>query len=462
MKTLNQLSTQAELKHTFGMLSLAALLSCSLAVPSTAQTISRIATQRAFTVAPKVSSPIVLRSTPDAACDLHAEDVSDKAHTLRFYANADGYLKIHVRPKGEAEDGIDVQLDCTENGEIVRYPLHVRASATPTEDMPAPQSVMPMPKGSTILPALTEAEAPLLSDDELVDRGYPIRPDAKSAPDKYAQWLEHVSRPMTLVPSHRVSRSDIQHLTQDIVAGPGSAVSWSGYVANHGARSYSAASGNWNVPEIFYCEKNNNTQSSMWIGLDGYGLTDLEQDGTEQDCLDIEPFGYFTDYYTWTEVLPGESSQDAGLSPNPGDRMSVEVWISTGSGSPNANGPYAAFRIVDETQGQSTGAIYTPLAAYYKGSSAEWIVERPCDTFDFSTSTCSQFAELSNYNYAEMLEPGALQTTGSWPDYHSIANVQLWMYNEHTNGDDDNELSMAIPESSKDLSNIYYQWFNYH
>ena len=60
MKTVN-------LNSTFGMLSLIAVLSCGFAVPSTAQTISKITTPRAFTVAPKVSSPIVLRTTPDAA-----------------------------------------------------------------------------------------------------------------------------------------------------------------------------------------------------------------------------------------------------------------------------------------------------------------------------------------------------------------------------------------------------------
>jgi len=462
MKTPNTLSMQLKLKSTFEVLSLSALLSCSVAVSSTAQTVSRIAEERAFTVAPKVSTPIVLKSAPDAACDLHAEDVNDRAHMLRFYANRDGYLKVHVRPKAESEDGIRVQLDCTEDGETIRYPLHLRASATPTKDMPAPLSVMPMLKGSTIIPAMTEAEAALLSDDEVVDRGYPLRPDAASAPDKYAEWLKQVSQPTILLPSHQVARSDLQHLAHDIVSGPGSAVSWSGYVANHGTRSYSAATGLWNVPEIFYCEVNNNTQSSMWVGLDGYGLNDLEQDGTEQDCLDLEPFGYFTDYYTWTEVLPGESAQDAGLSPNPGDRMSVEVWISTGSGAPDANGSYAGFRIVDVTQGQGTGAIHTPLASYYKGSTAEWIVERPCDNFDFATSKCSQYAELSNYNYAEMIQPGALTTKGSWPNYHSIANVELWMYNEKTNGSDDNLLSTAGPPSSKDLTDIYFEWFAYH
>ena len=102
------------------------------------------------------------------------------------------------------------------------------------------------------------------------------------------------------------------------------------------------------------------------------------------------------------------------------------------------------------------------LSATIVVSSGSWITERPCDNFDFATSTCSQYAELSNYNYAEMIYPGALETTGSWPTYQSIANVQLWMYNEHTNGNDNDLLSIAQPLSSKELSDIYFQWFAYH
>jgi hypothetical protein len=459
-------STAASPKNAGGSLALTALLLCGLATPTAAQTasISRVADEKGFTIAPNVHTAIVLKSTPDAACDLHAEGVSDRAQTLRFYANGDGYLKIHANPRQASEDEIRLQLDCTENGKVVRYPLHLRASFSPTEDMPAPESVMPTPKGSKILPGLTAAEARQLSDDELINRGYSMRPDAATSPDQYAKWLDRVSRPMTLVPSHSVSRSDIGHRRQQgILAGVSDSYNWSGYVANHSKRSYSAVSGYWNVPEVIYAEANHNTSSAFWIGLDGYGLSDLEQAGTEQDTVDLEPFGYFANYSAWTELLPNQlTEQDVSLSPNPGDRMSVEVWISTGSGAPNAKGGYAAFRLVDETQSQGTGSIYTPLdGTYYNGSEAEWIMERPCLASE--GEKCTQFAELSDYNNAQMLGATALTTGGSWKKYSAIENTQLWMYNEYKNGDDNNWLSETFADIYADTStDIYFQWIDFH
>jgi hypothetical protein len=459
-------STAASPKNAGGSLALTALLLCGLATPTAAQTasISRVADEKGFTIAPNVHTAIVLKSTPDAACDLHAEGVSDRAQTLRFYANGDGYLKIHANPRQASEDEIRLQLDCTENGKVVRYPLHLRASFSPTEDMPAPESVMPTPKGSKILPGLTAAEARQLSDDELINRGYSMRPDAATSPDQYAKWLDRVSRPMTLVPSHSVSRSDIGHRRQQgIQAGVSDSYNWSGYVANHSKRSYSAVSGYWNVPEVIYAEANHNTSSAFWIGLDGYGLSDLEQAGTEQDTVDLEPFGYFANYSAWTELLPNQlTEQDVSLSPNPGDRMSVEVWISTGSGAPNAKGGYAAFRLVDETQSQGTGSIYTPLdGTYYNGSEAEWIMERPCLASE--GEKCTQFAELSDYNNAQMLGATALTTGGSWKKYSAIENTQLWMYNEYKNGDDNDWLSEALSDIYANTStDIYFQWIDFH
>lgn len=142
--------------------------------------------------------------------------------------------------------------------------------------------------------------------------------------------------------------------------------------------------------------------------------------------------------------------------------MSVEVWISTGSGAPNANGGYAAFRLVDVTQNQSTGAIRTPLdGIYYNGSEAEWIMERPCLASD--GENCTQFAELSDYDYAQMLGAVALTTGGAWKNYSVIQNAQLWMYNEYKNGDDNDWLSEAISDIYANTStDIYFQWIDFH
>ena len=101
------------------------------------------------------------------------------------------------------------------------------------------------------------------------------------------------------------------------------------------------------------------------------------QAGTEQNA--IEAFGIlFTGYYAWSELLPNEPTEQELFSVNAGDEnQHVEVWISTGSGAPNPNGGYGAFRVVDVTQNEQA-QFYVPLAGtYYNGTEAEWIMERP-------------------------------------------------------------------------------------
>ena len=163
---------------------------------------------------------------------------------MRFYANGEGYVKIHA----SAREGMEgrVQLDCSsENGSVVSYPLHLLASSSPAADMPAPQSHVPTPKGSKVRPGLTEVQAQSLTDDELVSLGYTERPDALSSPDQYAKWLDHVSRPMTVLPQHLVSTN--------VTASPGSYTSsnWSGLEAHTTTKhKYSAVTGTWSVPPI--------------------------------------------------------------------------------------------------------------------------------------------------------------------------------------------------------------------
>jgi len=369
-----------------GIMTMTTLLLCGLAIPTAAQSaaITRIAPEQGFTIPAKVSTSIVLKTSVDAACDLHPEGVNDKR--LRFYGNSDGYVKLHMTAKQETEDGMRFQLDCTDvKGAITRYPLHLRAASSPTHDMPAPQSVMPVPKGSKIVPALTDAEARQLSNGELISRGYPERPDANTSPDRYALWLREVSRPITVVPSHQVSRSEINQ--QAVQAGPtypsfATSYNWSGYVSTASAKTYDGVYGTWVLPGVY--NPDNSTNSSFWVGLDGYGLTDLVQAGTSSDCWDWWIFSG-CDYSAWTEVLPNQqTSQGVDLSPNQEDLMAVEVWIAvpdvfapSGFTPPVPDGDYAIFAITDLTQNQQTIVNTNLNGTYFNGSEAEWIMERP-------------------------------------------------------------------------------------
>ena len=425
-------------------LTLTATLFCGLAVSTSAQNsgVGRIARERGFTIAPDVQTPIVLKTMADAACDLHAVGTSD-TRSMRFYANGEGYVKIQAT----AREGMEgrVQLDCSSNGKAVGYPLHLRASSSPTSDMPAPQSVVPTPKGSTVRPALTEAQAQSLSDDELMNLGYTERPDVLSSPDQYAKWLDHVSRPMTVLPQHLVSTS--------VTASPAlyTSANWSGLEAHSTTQhKYSAVTATWNVPLITFADSSGNpTYSAFWVGLDGDHVKggDLVQAGTEQDAQEIIGL-LFTNYYAWSELLPNQPTEQEVFGVNPGDDIQVEVWIGTGSGAPNPNGGYGSFRVIDWTQSNES-KFYVPLnGTHYNGTEAEWIMERP--------TVGGSLPELAAYGTATMVNATALQVIGTkWVRCGTAANRNIRMYN----GTD--LLSKAI-WGGIGSQVVTFDWHNFH
>jgi peptidase A4-like protein len=447
-------SAAALQKNACGLLVLSTLLLYGLVAPTAAQTTPtmRVAPEKGFTIAPEVSTPIVLRTMPDAACDLRVEGASDEIQALRFYANGEGYIKIHARPDEETQES-RVQLDCAANGKIIRYPLHLVVNSEPTEDMPAPRSEMPAPRGSQVLRALTEDETRLLSDEELLNRGYPARPDPAGNPEQYASWLQFVSQPNTLLPTHLVS-TDISHHPY-VQAGVSTSSNWSGYVGNGpNKRTYDDITGYYTQPELIACYTNNTTYSAFWDGLDGYiGLSDLVQAGTEADCTNSGGTDFFN-YQAWEELLPNQpTEQNVGISPNPADAMQINVWIGDSSGHVTQNGAYAWFYIADFTQ-SNAARVNVPLSGtYFAGKTAEWIMERP--------TVSGGLPLFSDYSYAYMDAAAAYKFSKNvWLDYSQLNNlVQLWMYNAHQHGSDNNLLSSATENNA---TSIYFQWHHYH
>jgi hypothetical protein len=67
---------------------------CAAGIPIVAQiaTITRIAPEQGFTVPPGISTPVVLKTLPDAECDLHFAGMNN--NSLKLYPNADGYVRL--------------------------------------------------------------------------------------------------------------------------------------------------------------------------------------------------------------------------------------------------------------------------------------------------------------------------------------------------------------------------------
>jgi len=127
--------------------------------------------------------------------------------------------------------------------------------------------------------------------------------------------------------------------------------------------------------------------------------------------------------------------------------MSIEVWIGTGSGAPNANGSLGSFRITDVTQNQEWRFNTALDGTKYNGTEAEWIMERP--------TVGGSLPELAAYFVANMSAATALNAkTSKWVDSGTAANRNISMYN----GKD--ELSEAL-WLGKGSTLITFLWLNF-
>ncbi len=430
-----------------GLLSLAAVLSAGVIVPASAQkpTVPGVAPEQGFTIATKVNTPMVLKTEPYATCDLHPSGDSDQAHTLKVYANSEGYVKVHVTLKEESRDE-HMQLDCSTVDAVTIHPLHLQAGSTPTADMPAPQASVPAPQGAQVRAALTDEGARLLTDEDLLSRGYPPRPDATQSPDAYASWLRSVSRPITLLPPHGVSFSRPARAQQSLAGGTETGQNWSGYEARSKPGSYMEVSGEWAVPPVNRGDPGSETYSYLWVGMDGDaadgGPTDLVQAGTMQNYLDAGGSSYAI-YHAWTEYIPyAAATGPAVVSPlpvNPGDVVLVNVWIGDSDGTPRPNGTYVWFFLQNNTEDAAVEDA-TPLGgAYFTGSEAEWIMERP------------GYA-LSAFGAALIQDARALTAAGVWKGSSTIASTELLMQDGSTS---------LVRVASLSPNKVQFEWLNF-
>jgi Peptidase A4 family len=440
-----------------------------------------------FTVAPNTSSHIAMKTLPKATCMVYATSDSDVEHALKAFADDDGMIHFHVTPLAEAEQLAHFSVDCTAAHQSVTYDLELRPNSVPTDDMPAPVAEVRAPQATDVIrPALARADAIGLTGDELLKRGYPVRPDAGQAPTAYATWLRAVTRPSRKVNPRQVQRPEVEAGPATLTGlvygpvnqgGPGTGSistlvttnNWSGFVLAAPYATYSPSvtydlvDGRWNVP-VVSPETNKRVYSNMWIGLDGwgaspYGDSDLWQAGTDSDDSEVVHGYRLTTYDAWTLFLP---QGIGGVLPNftvePGDEIFSEVWVANLEKSPSLSGMYAIAYFENLTSGKNTfvyqcrgsvrdGQCTSDNQTQILGLSADWILERP--------KVNGQLPDLANYQFAYMYDAEALQSSGSWVYYNGfgIFNNQVMMYNGR------DFLSGAYGDSATEIG---FEWFNFH
>ena len=154
---------------------------------------------------------------------------------------------------------------------------------------------------------------------------------------------------------------------------------WSGYALTGAQNTFSAVSGTWVVPTLQSTP--DDSYSAIWVGIDGYSSSTVEQCGTSHNWISGAQQNY-----AWFEMYPAGSYEIVNFPANPGDTITCSVtYVPLGFNSYYKMVLTNVTRKVTTTIPQS----YT-RRSNAKRSSAEWIVEAP-------TIGNSTIAKLSDY-----------------------------------------------------------------
>ncbi|QRF22901.1 hypothetical protein FY534_03825 [Alicyclobacillus sp. TC] len=246
------------------------------------------------------------------------------------------------------------------------------------------------------------------SNTELKMYGFPTRP---TNPAQLAVWKKAMSAwkaspaPVITVtqiynqPLHKLSRQ--MHNTAE-------SSNWSGYYTDSSYNQWDAVQGTFAQPTDYSTSANK--FESSWVGLGGVNSGALIQDGTQMNA---------GQYGAWYEYL-GNGGLGVpeinfnNITVNPGDEMYTFV-------SYNPNNGQAQFYVEDETNGTSQSATVNLGSAYYDGSTAEWINERP--------EINGSLSQLANYGSQTWTQAQAYNAyTGNWENLGDDNNSGIDMY----------------------------------
>jgi hypothetical protein len=345
------------------------------------------------TVPPEQETLVAFETFPNAVCTLTGPNKTGRVGTHKFYANEAGIVRFHVTPPTDSNQTFNVTLPCVAGSQSEFIPVVLRASSTPTGDMPAPHidfADRALQALGTPRPALA-GDPTTIPQEELLSMGYPPRPDPVKEPHHYDLWLRLASLPVTIIrpklPPQTRHEPFRTVMNRD---------SWAGYSVGStfacdiyfSCSFFTSIFADWWVPRVWTPSTGTEGITGVWVGLDGAKSHDILQTGTaseaDQHCIWFICWGV-TSYWSWTEWYPNPP-HDTGIPVNPGDWIVGEAWYP-GSGS---NGYLYLHNI---TQGYaSTFPEPMPTAkgvTFFSGDTAEWILER--NTFDWGSHPLAPF-----------------------------------------------------------------------
>lgn len=335
-----------------------------------------------YTIMPGEDTMIVLDAAPNAVCTIRLENEPAK-HELVVIANSAGKVMFNIYPSGKTKTVATFTISFLKDGVAVTIPFLITVNKKESAAFPFfnGENLMPKLKGKK-RKALTSEQIKTWSNADLVNKGYPPRPDKKQANDSWKIWKEVVSQDSVIIDPVQIPSPDIQAgpLIQNI------STNWCGFEPQNrsGDRAFCQATGSWQVPYTSN-STGNIDYSAIWVGIDG-GVPDLVQAGTEQNSIPFQFEGimlFLTVCYAWTEFLPVQLRQMI-LTDCPVyqfDNVYVSVYITQDRIIPDPNGTCCVFIIENYTRQWSTVVRNcidaTSGITNFACNSVEWIVERP-------------------------------------------------------------------------------------
>ena len=180
---------------------------------------------------------------------------------------------------------------------------------------------------------------------------------------------------------------------------------WAGYVVMSNLilreSEVTIVTGSWNVPSIEPTA--DDTFSSVWVGIGGYGEKSLIQTGTAQQSVNG-----IVSYYAWYEFLPNSAVVLQNFTVNPGDQITATVKLTDSSVN------IWTVEIRDLTSDASFSQDFVYRSSRLSG---EWVVEAP--SLNGVIQTLSDFGEFT-FSGCFVTIAGSTGAISSFPGYQLV------------------------------------------
>ncbi len=350
----------------------------------------------------KMLEPATIYAEPGLQCKLYPVG-GVPSQGVPVSTDSDGYARFHALRAASADAARRLILDCTD---AAGKPSSFSANLA-SEETFVPHPIDIASERGIERPALA-GDPRQMTQLQLVQQGYGLRPDPEKDPAAYSRWLASASAPGKMLFTRRPNL----HVHNVITT---SSPWWVGSVLT-GAPSYVSVEATFNVPRaIPGGDATTSTGVSIWNGIGGFGTGS----GLIQGGIDITTSPVAASYQSFREYCCGDPDSNGyggDFSPNPGDQIYSQQWYCDSVGNPNLAGGYGCTFLHNMT----SGAILSCTAA--NGSPCWSVQALPLCTVNPTAPNCMTVGPGAEF-IVEDTSPQILASSTAFTDFTPTLNM---------------------------------------